>query len=139
MKVEQDVTEAAKQIWEVVMPGFEWPKGWVVVFKNVKSVYGTCWYFKRQITLSSFWAKTDHNIIETLIHEMIHMHFGRSLRHGRKFRAIQGAWLKKLYGYDMPVTWKGKLYDPKTGGPLVKGYVIMASLEDTNETTNVLG
>lgn len=105
-----DCTEQAKQIWSVVMPNHPWPKGWKVRFRKMRH-YGWCSWRDKYITL----AKNHDDVIKTLIHEFVHMHYQNNLKHGNEFRRVQGRWMERWFGEPTLVPWMDRMYDPKTG------------------------
>lgn len=117
-KIDADCTEAAKQVWATVMPGYPWPEGWKVVWRRMRGSYGWCRYATKTISLSLTHAERGHEIIDTLIHEFVHMHYQQGVKHGMEFRTIQGRWMARLWGYPKWVMWKGQAYNPLNGRKL---------------------
>ncbi len=99
-KAPNDPTAQAKLIWATIYPKEVWPRGWRVSWAGfMRNCYGLCIYGEKRILLN--WADArKKGMVETLVHEFIHMRIGRDLRHGAEFDRLTLAASRRLFGPD---------------------------------------
>lgn len=120
-KAPNDPTPQAKQVWQALFPGHSWPRGWKVAWAGfMRGALGLTIYTRRLILLSHgdhagptvithrnrFVALPDgtqvraqsyrEGPVETLLHELVHVRAGHTLRHGREFRALENGLRARL-------------------------------------------
>jgi hypothetical protein len=93
-----DPTAAAKQVWRAVYPRDPWPAGWRVAWAGfMPGCAGLCVHDERRIVLSYGDARArTGRVVETLVHEFIHLRAGPALRHGKDFRRLLTAARSRL-------------------------------------------
>lgn len=117
-----DPTGPARQLWAALFPGHPWPKGWRVQWAGfMRGALGLTIYQERRVLLS--WG--DFNgpalitsrtrrlvtasdltpravtsprpqVLDTMLHEFVHMRAGHTLRHGAEFRRLENGLRERL-------------------------------------------
>ncbi len=106
-KAPNDPTAAAKQVWQACYPERSWPRGWTVQWVGfMRGAMGLCDYGSRRVLLSYGDAKRrPGEIVQTLVHEFVHVINGHELRHGLEFDRLTAQALARI-GIAMP-RWNG--------------------------------
>jgi hypothetical protein len=83
-------TTYAQVVYSQAFPGQEWPKGWR--FKgvaNIPDAFGMTVYDEKlvEICLKALEDNPD-SLIDTVIHELVHVIHGHGLKHGPRFYAL---------------------------------------------------
>jgi len=88
-----DPTPMAQQVWAHLWPDEPWPKNWCVEWVGfIRGTLGICWPGTKRIILSYGDAKkVDGVILQTLVHEMLHM------RCGKRFGPKRNRWHSKEF------------------------------------------
>jgi hypothetical protein len=114
-------TAPARQVWAALFPGEPWPAGWRVQWAGfMRGALGLTLYDERRLLLS--WG--DHvgpkvitrrhswtvyadgrrersqrprpGVVDTLIHEFVHVRCGKALRHGKEFTRLENGLRTRL-------------------------------------------
>lgn len=86
-----DPTIPAKQLWAYLFPTEAWPNGWRVAWMRSlqRNALGSASFDDRCIYLSESAARRSGDVVETLVHEFVHVRCGPHFRHGKEFRKIE--------------------------------------------------
>lgn len=86
-----DPTIPAKELWAYLFPREAWPDGWRVAWIRSlrRSALGMASHEDRCIYLSATGSRRSGDVLETLVHEFVHVRCGPKFRHGKEFRKIE--------------------------------------------------
>ncbi len=100
-KAPNNPTSLAKQIFALAFPHQSWPRYWKVEWQaKCGCFWGWCDYQRKTIVLFHDVAP-HHDVLETLIHEMVHMiNAGWGLKHGKEFERLVVAAYRRVLGED---------------------------------------
>ena len=100
----------ARAVWSAAYPDLPWPAGWRVEWAGfMRGVVGLTIWRERRVLLSWSDATSPRPTwmegtwdrpacpVETLVHELIHVRWGASLKHGRDFTRLERAALQRVW------------------------------------------
>lgn len=93
-----DPTRPAQELWAHLFANEAWPSGWRVTWVRSlrRRAVGLADFSDRCIYLSERAATQFGDVIETLVHEFVHVRCGRSFHHCKEFRNLENRFRARL-------------------------------------------
>lgn len=75
-----------------------------VGFSELQHIRGTAWTHQDRMRVQGFPESPPHHVVDTILHELVHLACPVSEHHGERFRRVYARAVRELWEIDVPVT-----------------------------------